>query len=60
MRQRAKKIGDIMKKYKTNSLIANLALLLAVFDANLCCCMYIFHQPEIPKDLNKLKIQDEN
>lgn len=51
---------QILKKYKTNSLLLNFALIMAFVDANVCCCMYIFHQPKTPKKIEELKIDEYN
>lgn len=51
---------QILKKYKTNNILLNFALIMAFVDANVCCCMYIFHQPKTPKKIEELKIDEYN
>lgn len=53
-------ISRILKKYKSKNFLLNLALIAAVIDANVCCCMYIFHQPKTPKIIEELKLDEYN
>lgn len=45
-------MGEVTKKVM--SCIANLAFKTAAANAN-SCCMYVMHQPQLPKEVEKLK-----
>lgn len=49
-----KKVFNFMKKLNGATVIASLAMILAVGVAN-SCCVFIYHQPEMPDQIKRLQ-----